>query len=173
MTYPKPADDEARVAFLHGLSILDTAQDENLDRITELCRDVFGVETSTISLVDEHRQWFKSHVGLDACETDREAAFCNYTIMQDEIFEVCDTALDPTFASNPLVVGAPFIRYYAGAPLVYEGVPLGALCLIHSEPRPPLDEVQRRTLVRLADVVVREFETQRLLREALALLVDI
>jgi GAF domain-containing protein len=173
MTFPKAADDEARVSFLHGLAILDTAQDDNLDRVTELCRDVFGVGISTISLVDEHRQWFKSHVGLDACETDREAAFCNHTILQDDIFEVCDAALDPIFASNPLVVGPPFIRYYAGAPLVFDGVRLGALCLIDSEPRPPLDDVQRRTLARLAAVVVREFETQRLLREALTLLVDV
>jgi GAF domain-containing protein len=173
MTYPKAVDDQARVAFLHQLSVLDTSEDGNFDRITELCRDVFRVEISTVSLIDEHRQWFKSHVGLDACETDRELAFCNHTILRDEIFEVCDAALDPVFATNALVVGHPYIRYYAGAPLVYEGVRLGALCLIHSEPRPPLDDVQRRTLVRLADLVVREFEVQRLLRESLSLLVDI
>jgi GAF domain-containing protein len=173
VTYPKAPDDQDRVAFLHGLAILDTAQDENFDRITELCRDVFGVETSTISLVDEHRQWFKSHVGLDACETDRELAFCNHTIMSDEIFEVCDAALDPVFASNALVVGPPYIRYYAGAPLAYEGVRLGALCLIDPHPRPPLDALQRRILMRLAQMVVREFEVQRLIRESLALLTDI
>jgi len=173
VTYPKAANDDARVAFLHGLAILDTAQDENFDRITELCRDLFGVEISTISLIDEHRQWFKSHVGLDPCETDREAAFCNHTILQDEIFEVCDAQLEPVFSANPLVTGPPFIRYYAGAPLMLEGVRLGALCLIDPAPRSPLDELQRRTLARLADVVVREFEVQRLIRESLALLTDI
>lgn len=170
MTYPKADDDDARVEYLRSLSILDTAPDENLNRVVRLCRAIFGVPASNISLVDKDRQWFKAVEGLDACETDREVAFCNYTIMGLEIFEICDTHLDPLFRENPLVTGPPFQRYYAGAPLVLEGARIGALCLIDFEPRAPLTDVQRAILVDLAAVVVREIEVNRLVRETIALL---
>lgn len=173
MTFPKSADDDARVEFLHSLAILDTGPDENLDRIVRLCRAIFGVGASNVSLVDEQRQWFKSYEGLDSCETDREVAFCNYTIMGDQIFEIPDTHADPVFRDNPLVTGPPFQRYYAGAPLIYEGVRIGALCLIDFVPREPLTERERAILLDLAAMVVREFKVQRLMRESMALLTDI
>lgn len=172
MTYPKAPNDDARVQFLRSLAILDTGPDENLDRIVRLCRAVFGVKASNISLVDGERQWFKSFEGLDSCETDREVAFCNYTIMGDGIFEIPDTHEDPTFRDNPLVTGPPYQRYYAGAPLAYDGVRIGALCLIDFEPRAPLTERERGILTDLAAMVVREFKVQRLMRESLALLAD-
>lgn len=173
MSYPKRENDAERVDFLRSLAVLDTAPDENLDRIVELCRQIFGVSISNVSLVDGERQWFKAIVGLDVCETDRDVAFCNYTIMGDEIFEVCDATADPNFSSNPLVTGDPYIRYYAGAPLVYEGVHLGALCLIDSEARPPLTEQQRIILRSLADIVVHEMRMNRMVKEAIALLTDV
>lgn len=166
--FPRPDDDEKRLAFLSDLAILDTAPDDNLDRIVSLCRSIFGVPVGVVSLVDEERQWFKSIEGLDVCETDRDVAFCNYTILADEIFEVVDAVIDPRFAQNPLVTGDPHIRYYAGAPLVYDGVRLGSLCLIDFEPREPLDETGRQILHSLADMVIREIRVQRLLRTAVA-----
>ena len=73
--FPRPDDDEKRLAFLSDLAILDTAPDENLDRIVALCRAIFGVPVGVVSLVDEERQWFKSIEGLDVCETRRDVAF--------------------------------------------------------------------------------------------------
>ena len=173
MTYPKAADDAERVALLHSLAVLDTGPDENLTRIVRLCRLIFGVPASNISLVDEDRQWFKAVEGLDVCETDREVAFCNYTIMGRQIFEVCDARADEAFKDNPLVTGPPFQRYYAGAPIVYDGMRIGALCLIDFEPRPPLTDDQRAILMALADMVVREIQVQRMLKESIALLADV
>ena len=166
--YPRADNDAERIAFLNDLAILDTAPDANLDRITELCRDVFGVPVAVVTLVSDERQWFKSVQGLDVCETSRDVAFCNYTILSEEIFEVADATVDPRFAANPLVVDDPSIRYYAGAPLVYDGVRLGALCLIDFVAREPLDAVQRRILHALAAMVIRELRLQRVLRAALA-----
>ncbi|MFM1966640.1 MAG: hypothetical protein RL134_2365 [Actinomycetota bacterium] len=166
--YPRADDDAQRVAFLADLAVLDTAPDANLDRITEMCRDVFGVPVAVITLVSDERQWFKSVQGLDVCETSRDVAFCNYTILSEEIFEVVDATVDPRFAANPLVVGDPSIRYYAGAPLVYDGVRLGALCLIDFVPRDALDDSQLRILHGLAAMVIRELRLQRVLRGALA-----
>ena len=168
MSYPKADDDAERVAFLRGLSVLDTAPDVNLNRVVRLCRLIFGVPASNVSLVEEDRQWFKAVEGLDVCETDREVAFCNYTILHNEIFEVCDAAADPVFADNPLVTGPPYQRYYAGAPLIYDGVRIGALCLIDFEPRRPLTADQRAILLDLAEIVVREIRVQRLMRQSLA-----
>ena len=170
--YPRPENDEKRTAFLADLAILDTAPDENLDRIVAMLRGIFHVPVAVVSLVDEERQWFKSIQGLDVCETSRDVAFCNYTILSDEIFEVVDAAIDPRFASNALVTDEPHIRYYAGAPLVYDGMRLGSLCLIDFVPRDPLDEEQRRILHAFADMVIREIRVQRLLRIALASIAD-
>lgn len=171
-SFPKPQDDEKRLAFLADLAILDTAPDENLDRIVALCRGIFDVPVAVVSLVDQERQWFKSIQGLDVCETSRDVAFCNYTILADEIFEVVDAAIDPRFSENALVVDEPHIRYYAGAPLVYDGIRLGSLCLIDFVARDPLDAGQREILQSLADMVIREIRVQRLLRVAVASLAD-
>jgi len=169
-TFPRPEDDEERLDFLSHLAILDTAPDENLDRIVGLCRAIFGVPVAVVSLVDEERQWFKSVQGLDVCQTSREVAFCNYTILSDDIFEVVDATQDPRFSANSLVTSDPHLRYYAGAPLVYDGVRLGALCLIDFAARPALDAGQRDILTNLAQMVIREIRVQRLLRGAVAAL---
>lgn len=172
MNYPRSEHDKERVKFLHDLSVLDTSRDENLDRITRLCQLIFEVEISTISLIDEDRQWFKSFQGLDVCETDRDLAFCNYTIMSTEIFEVVDATSHPDFRENALVIGDPHIRYYAGYPLQYEGVTIGALCLIGTSPRGPLDERERMILAELAQDVIHEMKVTRLLRRSLSQLIS-
>ena len=173
MNFPVAFDEAERLNKLQSLGILDSSADQNFDRIVQLCQDIFDVEIATISLVDSERQWFKSVVGLDVCETDRDVAFCNYTIMGDDIFEVNDAATHPDFADNALVTGPPTIRYYAGAPFAFEGFRLGAVCLIDSHPRDPLDERGRAILKGLAAVVEREIRVQRMLRESLSMLTTV
>jgi len=113
-----------------------------------------------ISLIDERRQWFKARVGLDVCETSREISFCGHAIVQSELFEVLDAALDPRFADNPLVTGAPFIRFYIGAPLALPGgATVGTLCLIDTKPR-HFDMLDRSILGTLRDLVVAELTGQ-------------
>lgn len=172
LPYPKPYNDEERVAFLEGLAILDTAPNQHFDRIVSLCRAIFEVEVATISLVARDRQWFKAVQGMEVCETDRDLAFCNYTILEPAFFEVPDALQDARFAANTLVVGEPHIRYYAGQPLVIDGMALGTLCLIDFVPHPPLDERMRLILEQLAAVVVREIRVQRLIRHVLPQVVD-
>lgn len=168
--FPRAQDDAERLQFLASLSILDTGPDENIDRVTRVCRRLYGAPISVVTLVAAERQWFKSIQGLDLCETSRDLAFCNYTILGDEIFEVVDAAVDPRFADHPSVVGDPFIRYYAGAPLIYDGRRLGSLCIVDSVARDPLTLAEREALVELAELVVREIRVQRVFREAMAAL---
>lgn len=169
MTFPRPEDDEARIAYLRDLAILDTSRSENLDRITRLCQHIFSAPIAAITLLEEDRQWFKSIQGLDVCETNRDVAFCNYTIMSSELFEVTDASTDPTFQTNPLVVDAPNIRYYAGVPLDHEGHNLGALCILDVRARPSLDPTQQAILQNLGEMAVHELKVSRLLRQSLAL----
>ncbi|HDR9052697.1 sensor domain-containing diguanylate cyclase [Burkholderia vietnamiensis] len=132
----KPADETARLATLHSLSILDTPPEERFDRITRLARRLFDVPIAVVSLVDEDRQWFKSHPGLDAAQTSRDVSFCAHALLADDTMVVKDALNDDRFHDNPLVTGQPGIRFYAGRPLAApNGAPVGTLCLIDTRPR--------------------------------------
>ncbi|MGB3456087.1 MAG: PAS domain S-box protein [Litorimonas sp.] len=150
-----PPNERERLARLRALGVLDTAEDPELDQVTELVRMVFGVETALVSLVDEDRQWFKSRRGLDATETSRDLAFCAHAILEEDVFVVLDASKDARFRDNPLVASGPEIRFYAGAPLVTEdGFALGTLCAISATARKSFDAEERRTLAEMAKVAL-------------------
>lgn len=156
-----PADERTRLETLRSLKILDTLPEERFDRLTRLARKLFDVPIALVSLVDADRQWFKSSAGLDATETPREISFCGHAILNEDIFAVPDTALDERFHDNPLVTGAPKIRFYAGCPLVVSNDKLGTLCLIGQEPR-DFDENDRALLRDLARIVEQELAAVQL-----------
>jgi PAS domain S-box-containing protein len=137
MKKPKtPADEEARLKSLHALGVLDTEAEERFDRITRLAKNHFDVPIALVSLVDADRQWFKSRQGLGATETHRDISFCGHTILSNQTFVVPDATSHPDFSDNPLVLGDPNIRFYAGAPLrAPDGALVGTLCIIDSRPR--------------------------------------
>ena len=152
--FPFPVFETERVAELRATHILDSDPAHEFDDIVMIARDLFGVPICLITLVDADRQWFKARCGLDIDGTEREVAFCNYTILGPDVFTVADAAQDPRFATNALVTGHPHIRFYAGAPLVLgPGIALGGLCLIDTQPRAALDDGEVKILERLARVV--------------------
>lgn len=134
--FTKDVIERGRLACLRNLNILDTAADERLDRVTQMAAQHFNVPMCALSLVDEDRQWFKSKVGLDAPETPRCHAFCDHTIRDHAIMVVSDALADARFNNNPLVLGDPKIRFYAGAPVVIDDTfSIGSLCVIDTVPR--------------------------------------
>ena len=136
MKAPLPPDEAQRLASLREYAILDTPTEVCFDDLTELAARICEAPIALITLIDEKRQWFKSRVGLDAAETSRDIAFCAHAIQQKELFIVPDAKQDARFADNPLVMGEPGIRFYAGAPLITpSGHALGTLCVIDREPR--------------------------------------
>lgn len=131
-----PADEAERLERLHGLGVLDTPPDERFDRLTRLAKRLLQAPIALVSLVDVDRQWFKSCDGLSASETPRSISFCGHAVLQRQIFVVPDALLDPRFCDNPLVAGAPHIRFYAGVPLLNGGgSAVGTLCVIDTQPR--------------------------------------
>ncbi|MBI2385155.1 MAG: PAS domain S-box protein [Elusimicrobia bacterium] len=154
----KPADEARRLEALRGLKILDTAPEERFDRLTRLAQSLLGAPTAFVSLVDAERVWFKSRQGLDARETPRDLSFCGHALLGPEPFVVLDAAKDPRFADNPLVVSAPNIRFYAGAPLrLSSGETMGALGVVDRIPR-ALDPRRIQLLRDLAVLAARELE---------------
>ncbi|NRD52419.1 GAF domain-containing sensor histidine kinase [Corallococcus exiguus] len=133
---PTPSDEPRRLQALRSLCLLDTPAHERFDRIVRAAAHLFRVPISLVSLVDENRQWFKARIGLDGTETPRELSFCAHAILSPSTFIVPDALKDPRFHDNPFVLGAPFVRFYAGHPLrATDGSRVGTLCLIDSQPR--------------------------------------
>jgi diguanylate cyclase (GGDEF)-like protein len=152
-----PRNEKTRVEKLDSLGVIYSPAEERFDRITRLARQVFDVPISLISLVSAKCQWFKSAQGLPVSETSREISFCGHAILSDETLVIPDTSRDPDFADNPLVTGDPFIRFYAGRPLTFEGMKLGTLCIIDRKSR-RLSPSQMDTLRSLAAWAENEFK---------------
>ena len=151
-----------RLATLMRYDIIDTPPEERFDRITRLAQKIFRTSMVTISLLDARRQWFKSRIGVAVKETPREPAFCNVTIQRAEPLVVEDAAKDPMFADNVLVTGEPYLRFYAGAPLItQEGHALGALCVLDRTPR-KFRPQEREILSDLADLVIAEMNLRQI-----------
>ncbi len=156
---PLPPQESLRLETLSALDVLDTPPDPVLDGLVRTAAGLLGCPVSLVTLVDEHRQWFKARHGLDAQQTPRELAFCAHAILQTDLFEVPDARLDARFADNPLVTGDPRVVFYAGVPLSVEGQSMGTLCAIDHRPRQLTDD-QRRLLKDLARVAEHWLRTQ-------------
>ena len=155
---PQASGEQDRLAALDNYDVLDTPPEEAFDRVTRMVRSIFGVSMSTVTLIDGHRQWFKSQQGMANSETERGPALCNAAINQSRPLIVQDTLQDARFAENPFVIGAPFIRFYAGVQLRSpEGHAIGTLCAMHDQPK-KFDTTQVDILVDLAKTVTSELE---------------
>lgn len=134
-------NEQLRIEKLRSLGILDTAPDDFFDTITRVASIILDSPISLISLVDEHRQWFKSKHGIDATETPRNISFCTHAVESGEQLIVENALADDRFAQNPLVLNAPNIRFYAGIPIKsLDGYALGTLCVIDEEPKKPTEQ---------------------------------
>lgn len=170
---PVPRNEKQRLASLKSYHILDTPPEEDFDTITTLAAQICQVPIALITLLDAKRQWFKSKVGTSMTQTPRAVALCTHTILQRHLLVVPDTRADKRFARNPLVLGPPRIRFYAGTPLVTkDNFALGTLCVLDHVPR-DLTPDQRGALKRLGDQVMSQLELRKRLGQARQELLDL
>ena len=152
-------DEEASLSALYALNVLDSDPEGEFEALARAASIICGSPMALISLIDADRQWFKANFCLPGfSELPRATVFCAHTVLSDQLFEVADAALDPRFADNPLVIGEPKIRFYAGAPVcLSNGHRVGSLCVLDHHAR-TLDDTQRELLRWLALAVARALE---------------
>jgi GAF domain-containing protein len=158
-------DESTREATIDEFDLVALRDTGRLDRITAFAARLCGAPFALVSLVERDRQSFLARTGLAVCETPRATSFCAHAMLGQEIMVVPDATLDPRFADNPLVTGDPYIRFYAGAPLLSDdGIPLGSLCVIDRLPRTALTDLQYQGLEVLAEAVMAAFREHRATR---------
>ncbi len=159
--HPRHAD---RMRSLHAYDILDTPPEADFDDIAQLASSICDTPISLISFLDADRNWFKAEVGTGLQEAPRDTAFCAHGILETEFVEINDSLNDPRTADNPLALGDPKLRFYAGAQLVgHDGLPLGMLCVFDNKPRYLTDQ-QRNAMQVLARLVMKQLDLRRALR---------
>lgn len=150
-----------RLRSLYSYKILDTECEPEYEQLTWLAVQICSAPIAAITFIDEKRQWFKSVYGWNVRETPREIAFCNYAIQHSSPFIVEDASEDPRFANNPLVIGAPGIRFYLSIPLVSpEGRIVGTFIVIDTTPR-SIDGQIIKSISVLAQQAMRNLDGRR------------
>jgi formate hydrogenlyase transcriptional activator len=161
MTAPLLPNESQRLETLRSYRVLDTERERDFDDVALMASQVCGTPIALITLIDADRQWFKAKIGLSTPETPREIAFCAHAIAQGDPFIVPDAMADERFATNPLVMADPHIRFYAGAPLVtWNGHAIGTICVMDRVPR-ELSREQIDGLQALSRQVVTQLELRR------------
>ncbi len=158
----KPVDEAVRLQALYRYRILDSGKEKSFEDLVTIAKAVCGTSMAAVTLIDAERQWFKSIQGTDAAELPRSDSMCGHAILQPEqVMVIEDAQADARFHDNPIVTGAPHVRFYAGAPLIStDGLPLGTLCVFDPEPQ-QLDPVQTEALEALSRQVMLVMELRR------------
>ncbi|UYA60213.1 Sensory box/GGDEF family protein [Pectobacterium sp. F1-1] len=160
---PVSKDEDKRLAALREYGIKNVLFDPSLSNLISLAANIFSVPIVLVSLVEAERQLFAASLGVPFCETPRDISFCAHTILKKKIMVVPDALKDARFKNNPLVVGVPYIRFYAGIPLITpSGHAIGTLCIIDLKPRATFSKRDEHNLQDLASLVMDKLEMRRL-----------
>ncbi len=160
---PVPTNETQRLETLRKYDVLDSEAEPAFDELVALTARLLDMPMALVTLVDADRQWFKAQLGMEGTGTTRNDSFCAHALGKPDLMVVPDAATDERFKQNPLVLGNPNVRFYAGAPLVApDGSGLGALCVLDRVPRKLTDD-QRLTLQVLGRQVMNQLELRRLL----------
>ncbi|WP_395057124.1 GAF domain-containing protein [Polaromonas sp.] len=141
-----------RLEALKRLALLDTAAEVAYDDLTRTLAKTFDVPIAMVNLLDADRDWFKACIGVSLVESPAETSFCEiFFHCDDDLLVIPDTTADPVFSTHPLVVGAPFIRFYASTRLSFEGHTVGTLCIYDVQPKQvSAEQVETLRVLRLA-----------------------
>lgn len=165
--HPREAE---RLKALNTYGLLGTQPEERFDEIVSLVAQLCGSDTALLSLVGEDLLWFKARYNYAAESGPRDGSFCSHALMHDDVMVIEDAMLDERFNRNPLVTcpSTP-IRFYAGAPLMGDdGLPLGVICAIDSQPK-QMTDLQMQTLKVMANQIVAQMNLHRSVMQMQAL----
>ncbi|MEL0620604.1 ATP-binding protein [Psychrobacter proteolyticus] len=174
-SYPVAVDESERINKLKKYQVLNEDDEPAFDRLVALAKLFFDVPVVTITFMDEETQYLKPACTFDnepdsICTTSRDIAFCNYTILSDDVFIVPDTLKDSRFSQNPMVTGSPYLRFYVGAPIIlYEdnrSYRLGTLCLMDTKPNHSFNDQQSEILAEFAKMAADALQLQDKQRDA-------
>ena len=161
MPPPVPADEAARLKALHRYGILDTMPEPAFDALVKLAAHIAGTPVALLSMVDEHRQWFKARVGLAVTETPRNVSYCAHVVAERLTVYVPDAFRDHRFFDHPMAEGPRGVRFYTGIPLrTPDNHILGTLCVVDHQPR-ELSEAQLEALEALGEQAMHLMELRR------------
>lgn len=162
--FPVPENEKERLEAVHKMAILDTEPEERFDVLTKEAVEKLKLPISTITILDEDREWFKSCQGLAKKEEKRVFSFCSHALLAKNIFFVEDTLKDPRFMNNPIVVGPPHVRFYAGIAVIHRktGHYIGVFCVKDTKPR-SFNEEEVDIFLNIADRVEDELNKDRLI----------
>lgn len=169
--YPVAAEDAERISKLKKYQVLNNNEEPAFARLTELAKLFFNMPVVTITFMDEETQYLKSVHGLDGiCTTSRKVAICNYTVLSDEVLVLPDLTEDSRFSQNPLVIETPYLRFYAGAPIIMQEdgktYRLGSLCLMDRQPHHDFTEKDADILAQFAAMAADALKLQDQQRHA-------
>jgi len=169
--YPVAAEDAERISKLRKYQVLNNNEEPAFARLTELAKLFFNMPVVAITFMDEETQYLKSLLGLDGiCTTSRKVAICNYTVLSDEVLVLPDLTEDSRFSQNPLVTEAPYLRFYAGAPIIMhedgKTYRLGSLCLMDRQPHHDFTDKDAEILAQFAAMAADALQLQDQQRHA-------
>ena len=169
--YPVAAEDAERISKLRKYQVLNNNEEPAFARLTELAKLFFNMPVVAITFMDEETQYLKSLLGLDGiCTTSRKVAICNYTVLSDEVLVLPDLTEDSRFSQNPLVTEAPYLRFYAGAPIIMhedgKTYRLGSLCLMDMQAHHDFTEKDADILAQFAAMAADALKLQDQQRHA-------
>lgn len=168
--YAVPFNEAERLRAVEQSGLLYSPKERSFDRLVDLAAKVTNSPIALFTLLTADEQWFKARSGFEGDRSPREWAFCNYTIVANELTVLEDLGADERFADNPVLRQPYNFQFYAGAPVRNEKCfALGSICVIDRVPR-SLDQSERDALSALAEaasnlVITRAQEREiRLLR---------
>ncbi len=169
--YPVAVDEAERINKLRKYQVLNDNDEPAFKRLIDLAKLFFDVPVVAITFMDEETQYLKSVQGLGGvCRTTREVAICNYTVLSNEVFVVPDLIEDSRFSQNLLVTESPYLRFYAGAPIILhednKSYRLGALCVMDMKPNHDFNEQQAKVLAQFAMMAADALQLQDKQRDA-------
>ncbi|MER2011761.1 ATP-binding protein [Psychrobacter alimentarius] len=170
-SYPVAVDEAERINKLKKYQVLNDNDEPAFRRLIDLAKLFFDMPVVTITFMDEETQYLKSAYGFgEVCRTTREVAICNYTVLSNEVFIVPDLLEDERFNQNPLITEAPYLRFYAGAPIIIhesnKSYRLGSLCLMDMEPNYSFDDQKAEVLAQFAMLAADALQLQDKQRDA-------